>query len=299
MKNQLKANALLDEAKQKINQAQSLLVSKPSNTGNVKALIGRINAALFDGKMNEEQSSCILGFSVIYAMFLLLGRVVPIQFLSYALATIYHETGRTMLPIEEWGKGKGRPYGEPDPKTGQRYFGRGYVQLTWIDNYRKAMQTTFDQAWKKGTVDFVNDPNLALVPFYAAQITISGMTQGWFTGKKLSDYVLPNGGYDYVNARRIINGLDKAEMIAAYALDFEKALFLSIGRDIERLTVKIGDSGDDVRELQLGLGLNPDGVFGNATKTALIHFQNKHKLNPDGVCGQDTWLIFDKEIYGL
>ena len=30
---------------------------------------------------------------------------------AYFMATIFHETGKTMEPINEWGKGKGRPYG--------------------------------------------------------------------------------------------------------------------------------------------------------------------------------------------
>lgn len=299
MRKQQQANALLESAKKQISEAQALIQPEPKNIANVNALKARVNAALFDGKMNETQANCVLGFSVIYAMFVMLGKRVPIQYLAYALATTYHETGRTMKPIEEWGKGEGRPYGEPDPQTGQTYYGRGYVQLTWLDNYIKAMETTYDHNWRKGKVDFVDKPELALVPFYAAQITVSGMSDGWFTGKKFSDYISPDGSYDYINARRIINGTDKAETIAAYALDFEKALYLSIGKDIERMTIKVGSSGDDVRELQLGFGLKPDGDFGTNTETALIDFQRKHNLDDDGICGPSTWTKFDDEIYGL
>jgi len=32
--------------------------------------------------------------------------------LAYMLATAYHETASTMQPIEEYGKGKTRPYGK-------------------------------------------------------------------------------------------------------------------------------------------------------------------------------------------
>ena len=52
--------------------------------------------------------------------------------------TTAHETGFTMQPIEEYGKGSGMEYGKPDPETGQTYYGRGYVQLTWRDNYARA-----------------------------------------------------------------------------------------------------------------------------------------------------------------
>ena len=299
MKQQEQANALLDSAKKQITQAQTLMRNEPRVMANIDALTARVSAALFDGKINEAQKNCLLGFSVIYAMFVMLGQRVPIQYLAYALATTYHETGRTMKPIEEWGKGEGHSYGKPHPETGQVYYGRGYVQLTWIDNYIKAMETTYDHNWRVGKVDFVNKPELALVPFYAAQITVSGMSGGWFTGKKLSDYIQSDGSYDYINARRIINGTDKAETIAAYALDFEKAFYLAIGKGIERMTIKLGSSGDDVRELQLGFGLTPDGDFGSKTETALIDFQRAHNLGDDGICGPSTWNTFDSEIYGL
>jgi putative chitinase len=54
---------------------------------------------------------------------------------AYCLATAYHETAHTMLPIAEYGRGKGKAYGEPI--NGKVYYGRGYVQLTWIKNYEK------------------------------------------------------------------------------------------------------------------------------------------------------------------
>ncbi len=298
MKSQ-KANTHLDSAIEHIEHAKRLIGGRPKPHINTKALIGRTNATLFDGKISATQTACLLGFALVYAMLTMLGIAVTLQYLAYTLATTYHETGRTMQPIEEWGKGEGRPYGEPHPQTGQTYYGRGYVQLTWIENYMKAMETVFNRNWQKGKVDFVNQPDLAMNPFYAAQIAVSGMMHGWFTGKKLSDYILADGSYDYVNARRIINGTDKAQTIAAYALEFETALYLGIGTDIERSTVQVGSKGDDVRELQLGLNLNPDGVFGSATETALINFQKQNNVTADGVCGPSTWQTFDKEIYAL
>lgn len=59
------------------------------------------------------------------------------RWLAYMLATTHHETDRTMQPIEEYGKGKGKLYGKPDPITGKAYYGRGFVQLTWKSNYEK------------------------------------------------------------------------------------------------------------------------------------------------------------------
>src|SRR4051794_28194747 len=61
-----------------------------------------------------------------------------LRWLAYALATTFHETAATMLPIAEYGYGAGRPYGVSDFETDQTYYGRGFVQLTWRDNYARA-----------------------------------------------------------------------------------------------------------------------------------------------------------------
>ena len=144
--------------------------------------------------------------------------------LSYCLATTYHETAATMQPIEEYGRGKGRRYGVKDKITGQIYYGRGFVQLTWLFNY--------DKAGKKLGIDLVNKPHLALDPMNAALIMFEGMEEGWFTTKTLDgaidDEINGNEHKQYIYARRIINGTDKAELIARVASAFEKALLKAL-----------------------------------------------------------------------
>lgn len=149
---------------------------------------------------------------------------------AYMLATTYHETAKTMQPIKEHG-GKAyfmrmydvtgsrpslaRANGNTAVGDGAKYYGRGYVQLTWKNNYKRAGVYL--------GVDLVANPDLALVPEYAAQIMCIGMMDGWFTGKKLGDYFTAQKT-DWVNARRIINGTDKADTIAGYARAFYSAL---------------------------------------------------------------------------
>ena len=181
--NQQAVTKSLDNALSHIHQAKRGVEGRSTPNINTKAMIARVNATLFEGAMTQTQRQCLMGFSLVYAMLNMLGVLVPIAYLAYTLATTYHETGRTMAPIEEWGKGEGRPYGEPHPDTGHTYYGRGYVQLTWIDNYIKASETVFNRDWQKGSVDFVNQPNLAMTPFYAAQIAVGGMMRGWFTAR--------------------------------------------------------------------------------------------------------------------
>ena len=138
-----------------------------------------------------------------------------VRWIAYALATIKHETANTYAPIAEIGHGKGRPYGEKDPETHQVYYGRGYVQLTWRRNYER-MGDLLD-------VDLVNQPDLAMEPETAYKVLSLGMRRGLFTGKKLGDYI--NGdSTDYLHARRIINAMDKAQLIADYAQTYEEIL---------------------------------------------------------------------------
>lgn len=201
-----------------------------------------------------------------------------------------------MESIEEYGIG--RPYGEPDPRTSQIYYGRSYPQLTWYDNYKKASDNLFDKNLHQGGVDFLNHPDLILEPYYGTQVTLFGMLGGWFTGKALEDYWLNNGQYDYVNARRIINGTDKAHTIAGYAREAESAILLAVGDKIARAVLKVGSKGDDVRELQLALGIEVDGVFGSGdTEPALIEYQKSHNLTADGICGSATWDSIERNIW--
>lgn len=149
------------------------------------------------------------------------GQLTDLRQLAYILATIKHETANTFRPIEEYGKGKGRPYYELI--NGHRYYGRGYVQLTWYENYLK-MTKRLNQLGIE--CDLVNNPEEALKWDIASAITFIGMSEGQFTGKKLSDYF---NEYDEnpIDARKIINGKDKAKMIAGYYHEFNKALSAS------------------------------------------------------------------------
>ena len=138
---------------------------------------------------------------------------------AYMLATAKHETAGTFAPIEEYGKGKGLPYGKPDRKTGLVYYGRGYVQLTWAKNYQ-TMGTVLG-------LPLYTHPELALRYDAAYKIMSHGMTHGSFTGVGLSRYI-NDQKTDYVNARKIINGTDKAELIAGYASAIEQMLLNSL-----------------------------------------------------------------------
>lgn len=137
------------------------------------------------------------------------------RWIAYALATVKHETADTYQPVEEYGHGAGRPYGVPDPETGQTYYGRGYVQLTHRENYAAMAELL--------GVPLVTEPQRACQPAVAYAVLAHGMRSGLFTGKKLGDYINQTI-CDYAQARRVVNGTDQATRIAGYAQVFQRAL---------------------------------------------------------------------------
>ena len=147
------------------------------------------------------------------------------RWLAYILATVYHETDFTMQTIPEEGHGAGHPYGKPVAPYGQIYYGRGYVQLTWLFNYQHANDQLHHAGLLTPDQDLVKNPDLALDPDIAGAILVLGMTQGWFTHYDLSDF-FNSRRTDFTHARLIINGMDCAAQIAVYAGHFRDALSL-------------------------------------------------------------------------
>lgn len=142
----------------------------------------------------------------------------PLSHCAYALATAYHETARTMQPVREayW-------LSEAWRKAHLRYwpwYGRGYVQLTWQANYEKA-----DKELALGGSLLANADRAMELPI-AAQVMRRGMVEGWFTKHTLAQHLPDRIGTmtEFEQARRIINGTDKAHSIATYALQFQDAL---------------------------------------------------------------------------
>lgn len=185
----------------------------------------KISKEEFDGCDNIIRACAAAGFGT--------------AFTAYCLATAYHETAHTMQPIHEMGgpaylhrmydingnrPAKARELGNTTPGDGVKFAGRGYVQLTGKNNYSRATAKLRALGFD---VDLLANPDAAMRPDVAATIMVYGMIEGWFTGRKLPDdlpRVGPGTTRQFVLSRDIINGTDKDDEIAAYAVDFQTGL---------------------------------------------------------------------------
>ena len=193
----------------------------------------QIDGAVFAGRVRAEfgkppTEKQRAGFEAMFAYWAA-SALNDERWLAYALATAWHETGTRMEPVREgfcdsdecairavtrlFEKKKiKRNYALPHP-NGHSYFGRGLVQITHGVNYERV-----GKAIGLGTRLF-DEPSLALDLPTSVKILFVGMVDGLFSGKKLADY-FTNTKTDWVNARRIVNVLDKADKIAGHARKF-------------------------------------------------------------------------------
>lgn len=193
-----------------------------------KHFFDTVRENLFKGAMTRDQ---VQGMEAILREWEA-QQLTDLRWLAYILATTYHETARTMQPIAEYGKGKKYDYGKKLKMGGgpgnriayetpnKIYYGRGHTQNTWYENYQRLTKAAATQGkdW-----DFLSNPDLLLQMEPSIWATFFAMRVGLYTGKKLSDY-FSDKKEDWVNARRIINGVDCAVIIAGFAKAFYEAI---------------------------------------------------------------------------
>ncbi len=198
---------------------------------NRAAFYNAISIAPFGGEISPSQRQ---GLEAILDAW---ERLLPdgdLRWLAYMLATAYHETAFTMQPVREtlattdaraveilqaafdagklpWVKTR---YWLAD-EDGRHWIGRGLVQLTHRRNYEAMSAAT--------GLDLVADPDRAMDMDVAIRILFAGMQDGAFTGHRLSDFFNAERE-DWVQARRIINGLERAERLGELGRMFHAAL---------------------------------------------------------------------------
>jgi len=202
-----------------------------------KIFFDAVRQSLFGGSMSQGQVSG-------------LGRLLDVwekyyakdgkrDELAYDLATSFHETGATMQPITERGSRSyfdkyepgttlGARLGNVERGDGYRFRGEGDVQNTGRRNAAYSSRK-INEAFGLA-VDFVANPDLRGDPVLSAHCLFLGNRQGWWTGRNILQYVdgVDEGDAEdvreWTNARAVVNGTDRAALIAGYALKFDKAL---------------------------------------------------------------------------
>lgn len=198
---------------------------------NRKFFFDQVRLTLFDGAFRQPQ---VAGLTAILDKWERESPDADDRWLAYMLGTTHHETGRTMQPVREtFAKDDATaisrldaafrakkltfvktPYWRRDA-DGKSWLGRGYVQLTFKTNYERMS--------KLCEVDLTTDPTRAMQPEAALQIMFVGMREGSFSGKKLGQFF--NGKTeDWRSARRIINGLERADLVATHAKKYYAAI---------------------------------------------------------------------------
>lgn len=186
--------------------------------GDPKIFFAEVRNSLFGGKLTKTQ---VAGMEAKLAA--MTARAFPVSWMAYVLATSYHETAKRMVPVRE-----GLTLSDAWRKKNLRYYpwyGRGDVQLTWKSNYEKADR----ELGLKG--ELVKNPDLALDNGISAQVIVRGMEQGWFSGDSKGPHDLVRHLPDsrgtkaqFKQARRIVNLMDKADLIVGQAEKFQDAL---------------------------------------------------------------------------
>lgn len=199
---------------------KGVVMAKPINR---QFFFDSVRASVFGGQLSQPQ---VDGLNFILDSWESDNAGKDDRWLAYALGTAHHETARKMQPIQEIGSDQyffemydiegrrpevARRLGNTQAGDGVLFHGRGFVQITGRTNYQHMEKRyNIDLTSDAIAADFVLNPQLA------ANIMFYGMETGAFTGKRFADY-FNDTDEDWVNARRIINGLDRAELVAGYA----------------------------------------------------------------------------------
>ena len=196
-----------------------------------KAFFDAARGTLYGGRLARTQ---VAGLTALLDRFERGGETRDRRFLAYMLATAHHETGGRLQPVREtfaasdaaaiarldraFAAGRlpqvSAPYWRRDGE-GKSWLGRGLVQITHRRNYARLAALT--------GIDLVGQPELAMETAAAVEILFTDMLRGAFTGQRLDNH-FSDARADWVGARRIVNGRDRAEKVAGYGRAFFAAL---------------------------------------------------------------------------
>lgn len=217
------------------------------------------------------------------------------------LAQLAHESGELRY-MEELASGAAyegrRDLGNTQPGDGKRYKGRGPIQLTGRANYKKYGDLL--------GLDLINNPTIAATKEVGFRIAgefwkLNGLNELADQQKFETITRRINGGLNgqpdrlkyYNRAKQVLNQNDAATPSIPIPPPAEATVTPSQAPPYPGM-LRSGSRGPSVTALQqrlneLGASLTVDGIFGNGTRQAVINFQTKNSLTPDGIVGPATW----------
>jgi putative chitinase len=248
----------------------------------------RAIAPSFSGGRGAAQSTIIDGVGAVLAATLDRYEIASDLRAAHFLAQTCHESDSFCTTVEY---ASGEAYegrtdlGNTQPGDGQRYKGRGLIQLTGRANY-----TSYGAALG---LDLVDHPEMAADPPTSLVIACEFWKQRGLNALADQDDIEAitrriNGGLNGLSDRQIRLARAKA------ALGLSGAAAPATAVTATRGVVRNGSQGADVTALQTaleakGYSTAADGAFGPGTEAAVMQFQRDQGLPADGVVGPATW----------
>ena len=169
--------------------------------------------------------------------------------------------------------------GDTSSGDGWLHRGRGVIQLTGSHNYclfAEAIGKT-----KDATIKYLGSKDGALESACWFWNT-NGLNKYSDSGDIKGATKRINGGHNGLSDRE--HHYHRAMSILDGTYKPQKAPVL----------LKVGSRGPEVTKVQEALGLDADGIFGLMTKAAVEEWQDKNKLNADGIVGPKTYAAMIK-----
>lgn len=229
------------------------------------------------GQRRGRQAAILAAIGPVLGETLAAHAITPGLETAHLLAQLAHESDR-FATTEEYASGRAyegrRDLGNTEPGDGPRFKGRGLIQLTGRDNYRRF--------GARIGIDLEADPARAAEP----RLSLRLACLYW----RDRDLGLPARRDDLLAVTRGINGGTNGLTDRARCLSRAKsALGLPPGAEHTLLSGRRAETRALQKALsQLGYRLSIDGIDGPTTRAALRAFQARVGLVPDGIAGPLT-----------
>lgn len=246
-------------------------------------------APRFSGEKKETQTRIVGAISSIFSETLDKYEINTRLRIAHFMGQVTHECAG-FRTTEEFASGAAyenrEDLGNIHQGDGERYKGRGLIQLTGRANYQDVGNVL--------GLPLEDTPEIAAEPVISLKIACEYWKKHHINTAADRD--------DLISATRLVNGglnglEDRREYLRKAKTELARieGLVISASEGANTTVLHRGSFGDGVAELQellnkKGFSLSIDSDFGAATELAVMTFQKANGLNADGIVGQKTWV---------